>query len=147
MDKKIDLDTLKEILRDHVEDTTQAQILKEINQVLIEKEEVKEKDKPEKIEKKSIVILTSLPTGTNPKDLESVTGFYTEIPLEDHIGNTAEKLKNAQSTYHQSKKGKKNPAKTIGDLLEFASSKTLKGEGIHKKPKGALEFVYIPNKF
>ena len=147
MEKKIDLDTLKEILRDHLEDSTQAEILKEINQALLqqEQEEVKEKTKNPPIEKKGIVILSSLPQNLDRKDLEQISGFFTEIPTEDHISSLREKIQGVHAAYQQSKKSKKCPANTLGDLMEFAPAKLLKEVGILKKPKGSLQFFHLPN--
>jgi len=145
MEKKIDIETLKEILQEHLEDTTQAEILKEINKALLEKEEIKDKEKKEKVEKKGVVILTTLPQGVERKDLENLTGFFTEIPEEDHPTSLHEKIASVKAAYNLSRKAKKNPAETLGDLFELAPAKILKEVGILKKPKGTVRFLHITN--
>jgi hypothetical protein len=147
MEKKVDLETLRAVLRDHVEDSKQAQILAEINQILIEETEVK-KEKAPPIPKKQIVVITGGPEDwvQNKKLFEDLSGFITEIPEETHTGSLQEKIQNAKRDYSYSKKSKKNPAYSLGELFELAPTKMFKDNGILKKPKGPLEFIYIGNK-
>jgi hypothetical protein len=146
MEKKIDLETLKEILRDHVTDDTQADILKEVSLALNKKEVEKTATEKEKIQKKGVVILTSLPEHLSRQSLTEIPGFFTEIPLEDSIPSLQDKINDVKAAYSLSRKAKKNPAHTVGELLELASAKLLKEYGILKKPKETLQFTYIPNK-
>jgi hypothetical protein len=147
MDKKIDLDTLNSILRDHLEDQKHAEILREINNALADEEkdgEKKEKDPP--IPKKAVVILTALPEGLDPKNVEDMAGFITEIPEEAPTKDMKFKLSDVGQSYAATRKAKKNPADSLGELFELASGKLFKESGILKKPKGPLEFVFVPNR-
>lgn len=146
MEKKIDLETLKEILRDHVADDTQAEILKEVSLVLNKKEEEKTQTEKEKIQKKGVVILTALPSHLDRQSLSELPGFFTEIPLEDSVPGLQDKINDIKAAYSLSRKAKKNPAHTVGELLELAPSKLLKEYGVLKKPKETLQFTYIANK-
>lgn len=149
MQEKIDLDTLKNILRDHLDETKQADILRDIGDVLVEEEQdrLKEQDaKPPKVEKKMVVILTALPDSADEKGLESAAGFLTEIPLETPTKTIKSALRDVSHYYKASKKAQKNPADSLGELFELAPTKTFKEHGILKKPKGPLEFVYCPNR-
>jgi len=149
MDKKIDIDTLKAILRDHVEDSLQANILRDINQVLNEEAQSKAKEaeeKPPKVPKKTVVILTALPEGFAEKDAEDLVGFITEIAEDDRSKDLKYKLNDAMETYKVSRKAQKNPAHGLGDLFELAPSKLFKENAIFKKPKGPIEFVFIRNR-
>lgn len=149
MDKKIDIDTLKAILRDHVEDSLQANILRDINQVLNEEAEVKAKEseeKPPKVAKKTVMILTALPEGLEEKNVEDLVGFVTEIAEDDRTRDIKYKLNDAFETYKVSRKAKKNPAHSLGELFEVAPNKLFKENAIYKKPKGPVEFVYVRNK-
>lgn len=143
----IDIDILRSILHDHVEPDKEVEILREINKALVEEEQAKaDEEKPPKIEKKPVVILTALPRGLEAKDLESLCGFITEIALETPTREIETAVVNVKEAYKSSKKAKKNPAESLGDLFELAPTKLFKEEGILKKPKGPLEFVHCPNR-
>ncbi len=149
MDKKIDIETLKAILRDHVEDTLQANILRDINQILNEEAEEKAKEseeKPPKVPKKTVVILTALPEGVKEKDVSDFVGFITEIAEDDRTGDLKYKINDTMETYKTSRKAQKNPADSLGDLFEIAPTKMFKENGIFKKPKGPVEFTHIKNR-
>jgi hypothetical protein len=149
MDKKIDIETLKAILRDHVEDNQQASILRDINEVLNEEAEEKAKsaeEKPPKVAKKTVVILTALPEGLAEKDVSDLAGFITEIAEEDRTGDLKYKVNDTMETYKTSRKAQKNPAESLGDLFELAPTKMFKENAILKKPKGPVEFTFIRNR-
>jgi hypothetical protein len=149
MDKKIDIETLKAILRDHVEDSLQANILRDINQILNEEAEEKAKEaeeKPPKVAKKTIVILTALPEGLEEKEVSDMVGFITEIAEEDRTGDLKYKINDVMETYKVSRKAQKNPADGLGDLFEVAPTKLFKESGIFKKPRGPVEFTFIKNR-
>lgn len=146
MDRKIDIATLKEILREFVEDKTQIEILKEIDQALNKQSETDAPLPKEKVLKKGIVIITSLPQGVTQDDLHDITGFFTEIPLEDPLCSVAQKLEDIKASYRSSKKAKKNPVQTLGELLELAPQKMLKEYGILKKPQESIQIIHLSNK-
>jgi hypothetical protein len=149
MDAKIDLDSLKSILRDNLDVPQQATILREINRLLQEEAEEKakeEEEKPPKIPKKAVIVLTSLPHGVNERDLEEISGFYTEINEDKPTRDVQAGVSAIRNAYNSSRKAKKNPAQSTGELFELAPAKLFKEEGIQKKPKGPLEFVYVPNR-
>jgi len=147
MNEKIDLDILKSIFRDHLEDEKQAELLREINKALIEEEQEKNKtEKPPKIPQKTVIILTSLPSGFDEKELENLAGFVTEIPEETPTRDIRSSIDDVRSEYNNSRKAKKNPAHSLGDLFELAPAKLFKENGVTKKPKGPAEFVFCPNR-
>lgn len=147
MDKKIDLPTLKAVLQDHLEDDKQAQILKEIAKILAQEEEGK-KEKLPPIPKKAVVIITGGPKEImdNPKLLSDLAGFITEIPEEDRTADIKYKLLDCKKDYDTSRKAKKSPAHSFGELFEVAATRIFKNNGILKKPKGPLEFIFTNNK-
>jgi hypothetical protein len=147
MEKKIDISTLKSVLQDHLEDSQQAEILREIANILAQEEEQK-KEKLPPIPKKSIIIITGGPDEIvkNPKLLEDLAGFITEIPEEDHTKDLKYKLMEAKRDYQSSKKARKAPAESLGELFELAPTKIFKNNGILKKPKGPLEFIFVANR-
>jgi hypothetical protein len=148
--ENIDIDILKSILRKHLDLPQQAAILKEINEVTAEEEkgdgEKGEKEETLKIPKKSVVIITALPSGIEPKMLEDMVGFITEIPEDLNTKVVPGKIREIKMAFNESKKGKKNPAESLGELFEAAPTKLFKEFTIQKKPKGPLEFVFAPNR-
>lgn len=146
---KIELDILKSILRDHLDENKQVEILRDINKTLTEEEQERlanQEEKPPKVEKKTVMILTSMPHGFERKDLEALSGFITEIPVEDETSSIKASLRDVAEAYKATKKSKKNPANSLGDLFEVAPLKLFKETGILKKPKGPVEFIYCPNR-
>jgi hypothetical protein len=93
-----------------------------------------------------VVILTSLPPEFPEKELENLAGFITEIAVDQRTQDLKEGIANVMSAYSHSKKAKKAPANSLGELFEIAPAKLFKEEGILKKPKGPLEFVFKPNR-
>jgi hypothetical protein len=144
--KHIDLDTLKTILRDHVDDQKQAEILQDIQATIQEEETETKTDKPPKIEKKTIVIVTAQPEGTGPQAIQTMAGFATEVAASTSPAEVKTGLSEALMEFNESKKGRKNPAKTLGELFEEAPARILKNNGILKKPKEPAEFVWCPNR-
>jgi len=147
MDKKIDLPTLKAVLQDHLEDSQQARILQEIANILAEEEKEK-KEKLPPIPKKSIVVITGGPDElvNNPKLLEDLSGYITEIPEEDRSKDIKYKILEVKRDYDTSRKAKKNPAQSFGELFEVAPTRLFKNNSILKKPKGPLEFIFTGNR-
>lgn len=145
MNDKIELDILRGILSDHLDQNKQAEILRDINEALQEEEEAKP-EKPPKIEKKMVVVLTALPRGLDEKDLEDFAGFITEMAAEIPTREIKNGIRDTAQTYKTTRKAKKNPADSLGDLFELAPTAIFKENGILKKPKGPLEFVHCPNR-
>lgn len=148
----IDIGILSEILRGHLAPEQKAEIMKEINKAMKEEEEVldgekeeTEKDKPAKVVKKQVIIFTALPEKFTEEDLEGLAGFVTTIPEETPIRELKGMVKESRAVYSNSKKAKKNPADSLGELFEIAPLSAFKEAGILKKPQGPLEFTYCPN--
>ena len=144
MNHNIERDILRGILRDHLDTQKQAEILNDINNALAEEKETEEK--PPKIEKKQVVIITGMPPGFEEKDVENLAGFITEIPAENPTRDIKYSLRETAETYKTTRKAKKNPADCLAELFELAPAALFKENGILKKPKGPLEFVSCPNR-
>jgi hypothetical protein len=93
-----------------------------------------------------VVILTAFPRGLEEKDLEDFSGFITEIPGEMPTRDIKQSIRDTAQTYKTTRKAQKNPADSLGDLFELAATAIFKENGILKKPKGPLEFVYCSNR-
>lgn len=156
--KAIDIEILKSVLREHLPDTQQAAILKDVQRIIkeqnpeedpyqttTENSENGEKEKLPRIPKKQVVLITGLPENISKKDIEELAGFFLEVPEDTRSKDIPYKLKDVLSTYQCSKKASKQPAECLADLFELAPTKMFKENEIPKKPKGPIEFVFCPN--
>jgi hypothetical protein len=153
----IDMSLLIEILNDHLDPHKKTEVLQAINRSLKEEEAENNaagegaetgdepKEKAPKIPKKAVVFITGMPDSMDPKDLEELSGFVTWIAESEPARHVLGALKETKADYNGTKKAKKNPAKTIGELCEIAPLKLFKEHGIYKKPEGPLEFIRVPN--
>jgi hypothetical protein len=152
----IDIVSLKAILRDHLPLDKQAEILKEVEATIAEetsaqaqeKEGGENPEKPPKIPKKLVVIVTALPedSSDNRKATSEMSGFIAEIPEETPAQSLQEKLEAIATEYRGSRKAQKAPVECLGDLWELAPAKAFKNELIGRKSKTAVEFTFIRNK-
>lgn len=148
----IDIQILIEILGKHLDTEKRTDIIRDINKALKEEEEEENKEgaedgeeKPPKVVKKPMVIVTSLPAGVTEEHLTEIVGFFTMV-AEDSPGREIKgALKECMAEYNGTKKAKKNPADSLGDLFEIAPLKIFKENKIYAKPKGPLDIIYCPN--
>lgn len=143
----IDIYTLKNILRSRVDEETHEKILKDIQKTLEEEEQAQKEEKeeteepaPPKVPKKLVVLVTGLPESISEKSISEIGGFICEIPEDEPASSIPEKLQEVASEYACTKKAKKNPANSTGELWEVAPAKLFKNYGLTKKSKGAVEF-------
>jgi len=138
---KVDLDLVKVILQRHELDVRQvAQILEEINQELAAMVD-EEKTPPVK---KQYVLLVSDPQGKlEGKDF---TGWVVQIPEEDGFATTEERLIKAAYDFNASPKGRRLPAKTIGEVCEYIPAKFFKEHQVWVRTKEPVYVVRTSNK-
>lgn len=167
---QIDLTTLKNILSDHLRIEDQAKILKDIEKTVksedeesktagaVSSEETENQDedeqedqqeeeppKPPKAKKKLIIILTATPPNTSAEELNNLPAFIAEIPEETSAREIPQMLKEISMTYAETRKAKKNPLKSVGELWTGAPAKLFKAVGLGKKSKEVVEVHYIGN--
>ena len=116
---KVDVDLVKMVMtRTGLDVRTVAQVIEEINLEL--KAQADEEEKPPPV-KKQFVMMVSDPEGK----LEGVdlVGWVLQIPEEDSVYVTEERLFRCAYEYNMSKKGRRMPVKTIADVCEHGGKR------------------------
>ena len=126
---KADIELFKMVLtRNEVPSNLVAQIIEDINAEVSTQTE--EKAPPVK---KQFAILISDPEGDLPE--KDFTGWVIQIPEDDGIYTTEERLVRAAYNFNQTPKGRRMPVKTIGETCEHVSQRLLKEENVWVKTK------------
>ncbi len=127
---KIDVNKVAEILKkNQVDPKLLRQIVEEMN-VLTQAEA--EDEKPPAV-KKQWAILISDPEGRLPKI--DFVGWVLQIPEDDSIVTTQDRIHRATYEYNTTKKGRLMPPKTIGEAIEYVPAKHFKEVGVWVKTK------------
>lgn len=128
---KVELDLVKMVLqRNEVDIRTVAQVVEDLNQELkLQSDE----ERPPAV-KKQFVILISDPNGDIPKDTD-FTGWVLQIPEDDGVYVSEERLLKAAYAYNQSPKGRRMPVQTVGEACEHVPARFFKEEAIWVKTK------------
>lgn len=140
---KIDVETLKFILQRNEPDIRKVnEIMQEIEMELKAEEEEKA-NRPPPI-KKQFSILVSDPEGElTGKDL---TGWVVQIPEDDSVSLTPERIISAAYEFNTTPKGRRMPVETIGEACEVVTAKLFKEQNIWIKTKVPVLVVTTPNK-
>ncbi len=130
---KVSVDLIADVLQNNsFEPDMITKLLKEIeHQAEIVAEEEKATREPPV--KKQFVIVISDPRGLIPE--EGFVGWIAQIPEVESPATTMERLERAAFEFNISKKGRKNPAKTVAEACEAVGSKFLKEQEISIKNK------------
>lgn len=131
---KVDLDLLQIVLeRNSVDARLTAQIISDIQeQIKIEKMEAEEKEPPVK---KKYVFVASDPEGV--LDGKELVGWVVQIPEDRSEFSVEESILAATYEYNRSKKGRRAPARTIGEACERVPAKLFREQKIWLKNKEA----------
>lgn len=131
---KVDLDLLQFVLeRNSVDARLTAQIISDIQeQIKIEKMEAEEKEPPVK---KKYVFVASDPDGV--LDGKELVGWVVQIPEDQSEFSVEERILAATYEYNRSKKGRRAPARTIGEACERVPAKLFREQKIWVKNKEA----------
>lgn len=128
---KIDVNKVAEILkRNEVEPALLRQIVEEMN-ILVQPEV--DEEKPPAL-KKQWAILISDPEGRLPEGNDFV-GWILQIPENESILTTQERIHKAAYEFNTTKKGRLMPAKTVGEALEHIPAKHFKEANVWVKNK------------
>lgn len=129
---KVDLELVKMVLtRNEVETRLVADIIKEIQQ-----ESAAETDEEkEPVVKKQYVVIVYDPEG----QLEGMelTGSIVQIPEDESVYTAVERLHRAGYEFNTTKKGRRMPVKTVGEVCEHVPARIAKEQKIwikHKEP-------------
>ncbi|WP_269537875.1 hypothetical protein [Cerasicoccus fimbriatus] len=139
---KVDVDLVKMVMtRTGLDVRTVAQVIEEINLEL--KAQADEEEKPPPV-KKQFVMMVSDPEGK----LEGVdlVGWVLQIPEEDSVYVTEERLFRCAYEYNMSKKGRRMPVKTIAEVCEHAPARIAKEQKVWIKNKEPVLLLRTNNK-
>jgi hypothetical protein len=99
------------------------------------------KEKEPKIDKKWVLIITE--ESLNEKE---PVGYAVEMRTEDPVQTLAQKLQATAREFNSTKKGRKNPVHSLGDLFETVGPKFFKTDNVWKKTKATADVVILSNK-
>lgn len=148
---KVDIETIPPVLGDfittpptEINKESIAKINKALEKVAKEEKEARAADKGPK-QKYQYVLLVADPEGKVPAGTELV-GWTTKIKEEHDAGTILERILKGIRNFNLSKKGKKSPAKTVGDGIEGATRKFFKEEEIQILNKEPVRIIFTDNK-
>ena len=137
---KIEVNKVAEILKkNEIEPALLRQIVKEMN--LITQPEVDEEKAPSV--KKQFVILISDPEGRLPAN--DFVGWVLQIPANESVLTTKERIFRAVYEFNTTKRGRLQPAKTVGEALENVPAKHFKEAGVFVKTKTPVLMLTTDN--
>lgn len=129
---KIDVNTAAEILKkNQLEPALLRQVIEEMN-LAAQPEGAEGETVP--VVKKQFVILASDPDG-RLKDVPDFVGWVLQIPEDESIATTQDRIFRGAYDYNASKKGRLYPAKTVGEALENVPTKFFKEAEVWVKSK------------
>ncbi len=129
---KIDVNQVAEILkRNQVDPALLRQIVEEMN-LVTQADADADENKPPPV-KKQFVILISDPEKRLPK--EDFAGWVLQIPENESVATTQDRIFRGAYDYNASKKGRLYPAKTVGEALENVAAKFFKEADLWVKTK------------
>ncbi len=139
---KVDLDLLQFVLeKNSVDARLSAQILSDIQeQIKLEKMEAEER---EPAVKKKYVFVASDPEGV--LDGKELVGWVVQIPEDQSEFSVEERIFAATCEYNRSKKGHREPAKTVGEACERVPAKLFREQKIWVKNKEAAYLLPVSN--
>lgn len=138
---KIDVNQVADILKkNEVDPAVLKQIVAEM-QAVLEAEAGEEKPPPIK---KQFCILISDPEGTLPE--EDYAGWVVQIPEDESVATTQERIHRAAYDFNASKRGRLLPATTVGEALENVAAKHFKEAGVWVKTKTPVLMLRTNNK-
>ena len=140
---KIDIETLRFILQRNESDIRKvAEIMNEV-ELELKAEEEERALRPPSV-KKQFVMLVSDPEGVLAE--KDMVGWVAQIPEDDSVATTAERIHSAAYAYNATPKGSRMPVETIGEACEVVTAKLFKEQNIWIKSKTPLLLVPTINK-
>ena len=131
---KVDLDIIQMVLdRNSVDARITARIISDLQEEL--KLEKMEKEQTEPTVKKKFVFVACDPAGV--LEDKELTGYVVQIPEDQSEWTATEKITIAAYEYNRTRKGKRNPVKSISEACEFVPAKFFKDQQIWVKNKEA----------
>jgi hypothetical protein len=140
---KIDLEVVKRILkRADLESSVMSEILVEL-QSAVDDVAAEEGEPKAAAEKKQFIIVVADNEGLLAD--KELVGWVLQLPEEESMLSVPERLHKAAKAFNLSKKGRKNPVETIGELCEYVSSRIFKEQKLYLKTKEPVLVVPMAN--
>ncbi|WP_043586336.1 hypothetical protein [Geminisphaera colitermitum] len=138
---KIEVNKVAEILkRNELEPPVMRAIIEEMNSLV--QPEVDDETPPPV--KKQWCILISDPNGLIP-DNEDFTGWVLQIPENESVLTTQERIHKAAYEFNTTKKGRMLPAERMGDAIENIPAKHFKEQQVWVKSKAPVLMLRTDN--
>ena len=129
---KVDIELVKMVLtRNEVETRLVADIIKEIQE---ETKADADEEKEPPVKKQYVVVVYDPEGELEGKEL---TGSIVQIPEDESVYTAVEKLHRAGYEFNTTKKGRRMPVKTVGEVCENVPARIAKEQKIwikHKEP-------------
>lgn len=139
---KVDIEAVKSCAQEaKIESDKVDELLMALQQRKVEEDAEKEK-KP--VVKKEFVCLVSDPEG-KLKDLEEHVAWVVQITEEDDPDFILSKVNEAAADYNVTKKGRKNPVKSVGEAFEAVGAKHFTSREVWVKTKMPVRIVSTDN--
>jgi len=141
---KVDVDIVASILSDSkVEPDMVAEIMHKIQQELKIQEEMADATREPRVKNQFVVLLSDPLEQVAAKDLAA---WVVQIPEMDSPSNISERIARAAREYNNGPKGRKFPAKSMGEACEMVGPKFLKPERIQVKTKLPVSVIKTDNR-
>jgi hypothetical protein len=141
---KVDLALVREVMqRNEIDYTIISQVLEDL-ELELNGDGDEEEGEPLPPVKKQFVILVSDPEGKFSEEL--FTGWVLQIPEDQSPLEVNAQLIRAAYEFNQSKKGARDPAKTITDVCEIVPAKFLKTQQVWVKTKEPVLVIRTNNR-
>jgi hypothetical protein len=138
---KIEVNKVAEILKkNQLDPALLRRVVEEMN--LAAQPDPGDEEKPPAV-KKQYVFLVSDPEGKLPK--HDFVGWVLQIPENDSVATTQERIFRGAYDFNASKKGRLLPAKTVGDAMENVPAKHFKEAEVWVKTKTPVLMLRTDN--
>lgn len=141
---KVDVDVVATILNDSTIDPEVVdQIMRKIQKELKIQEELAEATREPRVKNQYVVLLS------DPLDqvkVEDLVGWVLQIPEMESPATITERITRAAHEFNTSRKGRKFPAKSIGEACEVVGPKFLKPERLSIKTKLPVTVIKTDNR-
>lgn len=139
---KVDLDLVKTVLqRNDLDTRLVAQILEEIN-LEVEQVEAAKEDRPPPVKKQFAVLLSDPERTFRDTDL---TGWVVQLPEDEPAASAAERLVRAGWEFNTTRKGQRQPVRSLGEICEAVPARILREHEVWVKTKEPVWIVPADN--
>lgn len=137
--KQQDLDIIEQALNSNsIDAKTKDKILDKIEELLLVAKEEAKAEKKDKLCKK-FVFLACDPDGI--LEGKELTGYVVQIPEDQSEFSVEQRISTAAYEYNRTRKGQRNPVKTIAEACEVVPARIFKDQEVWVKNKEAAFLI------